>query len=201
MSRRQALATLYVSAASFKAQCLRLLDEVARQRRPIVVTNRGKPVAKLVPVDEEPIDLFGRIAARSSARSRTWNGLATPKTSEQQTLLLDTQVWLWLVAGAPQLSTEARGAIGLAVGRGVPRISAISLSEIALLASRGRIALGKPASVWLEEALAEPGPAIEALTARVAVESCELPEPFHPDPADRRDRRHGAGDRRHVDDP
>jgi prevent-host-death family protein len=35
---------------------------VARQRRSIVVTKRGKPVAKLVPVDEEPIDLFGRMA-------------------------------------------------------------------------------------------------------------------------------------------
>ena len=51
-----------VSAASFKAECLRLLDEVAQQRRPIIVTKRGKPVAKLVPVDEEPIDLFGRMA-------------------------------------------------------------------------------------------------------------------------------------------
>ena len=39
-----------------------MLDEVARQRRPIIVTKRGKPVAKLVPVDEEPIDLFGRMA-------------------------------------------------------------------------------------------------------------------------------------------
>ena len=54
--------TRQVSAASFKAGCLRLLDEVAQQRRPIIVTKRGKPVAKLVPVDEEPIDLFGRMA-------------------------------------------------------------------------------------------------------------------------------------------
>jgi PIN domain nuclease of toxin-antitoxin system len=108
-----------------------------------------------------------------------------PKTSEPQPLLLDTHVWLWLVAGAPQLSTEARGAIGMAVGRGVLRISAISLWEIALLASRGRIVLGKPTSLWLDEALAEPGAAIEPLTVPIAVESCELPGPFHPDPADR----------------
>ena len=56
--------TRRVSAASFKAGCLRLLDEVARQRRPIIVTKRGKPVAKVVPVDEEPIDLFGRMAGK-----------------------------------------------------------------------------------------------------------------------------------------
>ena len=41
----------------------RLMDEVAQQRRPIIITKRGKPVAKLVPVDEPgPIDLFGRMA-------------------------------------------------------------------------------------------------------------------------------------------
>ena len=53
----------YVAAAEFKANCLRLMDEVARQHRPIIITKRGKPVAKLVPVDEPgPIDLFGRMA-------------------------------------------------------------------------------------------------------------------------------------------
>ena len=53
----------HVSAAEFKANCLRLMDEVAQQRRPIIITKRGKPVAKLVPVEEQgPVDLFGRMA-------------------------------------------------------------------------------------------------------------------------------------------
>lgn len=51
-----------VSAADFKANCLRLMDEVAQRRQPIVVTKRGKPVAKLVPADDEPVDLFGYMA-------------------------------------------------------------------------------------------------------------------------------------------
>jgi prevent-host-death family protein len=51
-----------IAAANFKAQCLRLLDEVASTRRPIIVTKRGKPVAKLAPIDEEPKDLFGYMA-------------------------------------------------------------------------------------------------------------------------------------------
>jgi antitoxin (DNA-binding transcriptional repressor) of toxin-antitoxin stability system len=38
------------------------MDEVAQQRRPIIITKRGKPVAKLVPIEEEAIDLFGRMA-------------------------------------------------------------------------------------------------------------------------------------------
>ena len=52
----------YIAAAEFKAHCLRLMDEVARQRRPIIITKRGKPIAKLVPVEREAIDLFGRMA-------------------------------------------------------------------------------------------------------------------------------------------
>jgi antitoxin (DNA-binding transcriptional repressor) of toxin-antitoxin stability system len=38
------------------------MDEVAQQRRPIVITKRGTPIAKLVPVEREPLDLFGRMA-------------------------------------------------------------------------------------------------------------------------------------------
>jgi len=38
------------------------MDEVAQQRRPIIITKRGKPVAKLVLVETEAIDLFGRMA-------------------------------------------------------------------------------------------------------------------------------------------
>ncbi len=52
----------HIAAASFKADCLRLMDEVAQQRRPIVITKRGKPVAKLVPIESGPIDLFGYMA-------------------------------------------------------------------------------------------------------------------------------------------
>ena len=52
----------HIAAADFKANCLRLMDEVARQRRPIIITKRGKPVAKLVPIEQEPTDLFGYMA-------------------------------------------------------------------------------------------------------------------------------------------
>ena len=52
----------HVPAAAFKANCLRLMDEVAKQRCTIVITKRSKPVAKLVPADEKPIDLFGYMA-------------------------------------------------------------------------------------------------------------------------------------------
>lgn len=51
-----------VAAAEFKANCLRLMDEVAQQRRPLVITKRGRPVARVVPVEDQGTDLFGRMA-------------------------------------------------------------------------------------------------------------------------------------------
>jgi prevent-host-death family protein len=50
-----------VPAGEFKARCLRLMDEVQKTRRPVVITKRGKPVAKLVPVEEEMPSIFGRM--------------------------------------------------------------------------------------------------------------------------------------------
>lgn len=43
-----------IPAGRFKAQCLRLLDEVAESGVPIVVTKRGKPVARIEPIEEPP---------------------------------------------------------------------------------------------------------------------------------------------------
>jgi PIN domain nuclease of toxin-antitoxin system len=100
-------------------------------------------------------------------------------------MLLDTHIWLWLMAGSNELNAETRRTISRALGHGMLRIAAISLWEIALLASRNRILLGKSLGLWFQEALAAPAPAIEALTPSIAIESCELPGQFHADPADR----------------
>ncbi len=53
-----------IAAGEFKAKCLHLLDEVAAHRTPLVITKRGKPVAKLVPIDDaKPADdIFGCMA-------------------------------------------------------------------------------------------------------------------------------------------
>ena len=48
-----------VAAAKFKSQCLALMDEVERKRTEIVITKRGRPVAKLVPVDSGDNPLIG----------------------------------------------------------------------------------------------------------------------------------------------
>jgi len=52
-----------MGAASFKAQCLRVMDRVSRRREEVVITKKGKPVAKLVPVEDHGArDVFGCLA-------------------------------------------------------------------------------------------------------------------------------------------
>jgi prevent-host-death family protein len=55
-----------IAAGVFKAHCLQLMDEVKMQHRSFTITKRGKPVAKLVPVDDAPISLFGFLKGRAS---------------------------------------------------------------------------------------------------------------------------------------
>ena len=52
-----------IGAGAFKSQCLKLLDAVAFSRTPLVITKRGKAVAKLVPMSDS-IDLFGAMSGR-----------------------------------------------------------------------------------------------------------------------------------------
>lgn len=42
-----------IPAGEFKAKCLALLDEVRDHQEEIIVTKRGKPVARVVPIEEK----------------------------------------------------------------------------------------------------------------------------------------------------
>ena len=48
-----------IAAAKFKEQCLALLDRVGAEG--IVITKRGKPVAKLIPIRAESAGLIGAL--------------------------------------------------------------------------------------------------------------------------------------------
>ncbi len=54
------LATMKTIAAGvFKAKCLQIMDEVQSGKEPVVITKRGRAVAKLVPMDSNPTSLLG----------------------------------------------------------------------------------------------------------------------------------------------
>jgi prevent-host-death family protein len=50
-----------VPAGEFKQRCLALLDQVAETGIPIVVTKRGKPVARVVAVESDVNALVGSV--------------------------------------------------------------------------------------------------------------------------------------------
>ncbi|MCI0336648.1 MAG: type II toxin-antitoxin system VapC family toxin, partial [Acidobacteria bacterium] len=52
------------------------------------------------------------------------------------------------------------------------------------LVEYGRLTLPDPIDKWMEQALSYPGIQLLPLTSEIAIESTQLPQPFHKDPAD-----------------
>jgi len=50
--------TRTMAAGVFKSRCLAVMDEVQAKCESVIITKRGKPVAKLVPVDSQPDDFY-----------------------------------------------------------------------------------------------------------------------------------------------
>jgi PIN domain nuclease of toxin-antitoxin system len=101
-------------------------------------------------------------------------------------LLLDTHAWLWYAEGvADRLSPAARTAIETARRQYRLHVSSISVWEIGILCAKGKIALSVPVQAWIRGALAAPGLGLLTLDAETALESTQLPDSPHGDPADR----------------
>ena len=98
-------------------------------------------------------------------------------------ILLDTHALVWAVAESKRLSRAASSAILQAQKEDGVAIAAITLWEIAMLVSRGRIqAYG---TVESSVRMLTEGVIIKPLTAEIAALAVELPEAFPPDPSDR----------------
>ena len=53
-----------MAAGEFKARCLQVMDQVSSTRTSILITKRGKPVAKLVPVDQSRSQVFDSLMGK-----------------------------------------------------------------------------------------------------------------------------------------
>ena len=99
--------------------------------------------------------------------------------------LLDTHVLLWWIADHDRLSAPQREIVGGAGEEDPLLVSGISLWEVAMLASLGRIRLDLPLRSWLEAATAPPLVQRIGISPAIAAEVAALPDTFHRDPADR----------------
>lgn len=110
--------------------------------------------------------------------------------------LLDTHAWLWWVAGDSRLSKPAKSGIEKARKRGDLWLSAISIWEIAKKVEKQQLGFDRPVEHWLHSATSVEGLRLWELSPPILIQSCQLPKPFHGDPADQMlvatARHHGA---------
>lgn len=94
-----------IPAGEFKAKCLQLMDKVARTGEAIVITKRGRPVAKLVPPDapQPHAPLFGYMAGTAEIRGDI---IETPR--HEWSALSGDEDDLYTELRAPAASAEVR---------------------------------------------------------------------------------------------
>lgn len=94
-------------------------------------------------------------------------------------------MWVWWLMGQPRVTEHERESLAAAGERGEIALSAISLWEVQMLHSLGRVRLDRPFDVWITKAAAPDSIRTLPLDVSVALALNALPPSFHGDPADR----------------
>ena len=68
-----------IPAGTFKAHCLAIMDEVQAKREAVLITKRGKPVAKLVPVAKKKDDIYGFLKGKIKVLGDVVSPALTPE--------------------------------------------------------------------------------------------------------------------------
>jgi PIN domain nuclease of toxin-antitoxin system len=100
-------------------------------------------------------------------------------------LLLDTHAWFWWVQDPIQIPPKTRRRLEEEEVGGSLLVSAVSVWEIALKTSIGKLELPMDVRSWVAAAKAYPAIHVLPLSDEVALESTLLPGAFPNDPADR----------------
>lgn len=100
-------------------------------------------------------------------------------------ILLDTHAWLWWVQDPDRIPAPLRRRIQEEEEAGGILVSVVSVWEIALKCSIGKLELPMDVKSWVAAAQSYPGIRMVPLSSEVALESTLLPGTFHQDPADR----------------
>ena len=101
----------------------------------------------------------------------------------EKVILLDTHVLIWLASDPSKLSKKAAAAIRSSVKQGGIAISAITLWELAWLATHDRLSFGGTVEDFVEKISSRT--AIRPITVKVAVLANQLPTNYSGDPCDR----------------
>jgi PIN domain nuclease of toxin-antitoxin system len=100
-------------------------------------------------------------------------------------IVLDTHIWLWFISKPEVLSKRSKKAVFAAVKEKSVLISSISAWEVALLVMKKRLTLSLDVTDWIAKSEGLPFIRFIEISNSIAVKSVNLPQPLHPDPADR----------------
>ena len=101
-------------------------------------------------------------------------------------LLLDTHVWIWILAGdARRIGRRARVLLTRAESRDANRISPVTLFEVMALHAAGRLHLTRPPDEWIRQAMASAPVRIAELSASIAIDAGRISRDVLGDPMDR----------------
>lgn len=76
-----------IAAGEFKTHCLGLMEKIRLHHQTVIITKRGKPIAKLVPFENEgPQPIFGYLKGRAAIKGdivaptgESWDADAEPR--------------------------------------------------------------------------------------------------------------------------
>ncbi|MCR6658828.1 MAG: type II toxin-antitoxin system VapC family toxin [Asticcacaulis sp.] len=100
-------------------------------------------------------------------------------------VLLDTHVLIWTITQSNRIGRQTQILLERASSDGNVCISAITVWEIAMLESKGRLNLDRDAEKWLDTIFDEGGLSLIPLAPAISFGSTRLPGSFHSDPSDR----------------
>ena len=100
-------------------------------------------------------------------------------------IVLDTHTWIWFISKPEVLSKRAKKAVSAAVMEKSVLISSISAWEVALLVIKKRLTLSLDVTDWIAKSEGLPFIQFIEISNAIAIKSVNLPQPLHPDPADR----------------
>jgi PIN domain nuclease of toxin-antitoxin system len=98
-------------------------------------------------------------------------------------ILLDTHVLIWLARDPAKLSKAAADAIRTSVRNGGLAISAMTIWELAWLATHGRLNFTGTVDDFVEELTSRT--AVRPITPRITILANQLPPTYSNDPSDR----------------
>lgn len=97
-------------------------------------------------------------------------------------IILDTHAWVWWVSRPSKLGPAARRSLQRATEIG---LSAISVWEVAMLVTRGRMRLDRAIGEWVRDALVVDRLRLLPIDAGIALTAATIGSAIHYDPADR----------------